>query len=79
MVSACDEEYAEGVRCLASPVRDFRGEIVAAIGISAPADRLPPPQIGVLGQLVAQTARQLGKELGHVGPGKGPASESERR
>jgi IclR family pca regulon transcriptional regulator len=29
-----DEEFAQGIRCLAAPVRNFTGHVVAAIGIS---------------------------------------------
>jgi IclR family acetate operon transcriptional repressor len=64
--SVDDEEYAEGVRCVASPVRDFRGEIVAAIGISAPADRLPRRQFAKVGQFISEIAKQLSNELGCV-------------
>ena len=35
-----DEEYAAGLRCLAAPVRDAGGEVVAAIGISGPTTRV---------------------------------------
>ena len=63
-----DEEYAEGVRCVASPLRDFRGEIVASIGISAPADRLPRRRTGAVGQFVKHIASQLSTELGYMEP-----------
>src|SRR6266567_405231 len=39
---ATDEsEYLEGVRCLAAPIRDRDGSVIASIGISAPAARFP--------------------------------------
>ena len=31
-----DEEYLEGVRCVAAPIRAEDGQIIGAIGISAP-------------------------------------------
>jgi DNA-binding IclR family transcriptional regulator len=37
-----NEEDSRGVRCLAAPVLDARGRVVAAVSISAPASRLPP-------------------------------------
>ncbi len=61
-----DQEYAIGVRCVAAPVRDFRRDIVAAIGISAPADRLPLKKIPVVGKMVRETADQISKELGDI-------------
>ena len=36
-----DSEYLEGVRCVAAPIRDGEGAVIASIGISAPAPRLP--------------------------------------
>jgi DNA-binding IclR family transcriptional regulator len=35
-----DEESALGLRCVAAPVRDARGEVVSAVSLSCPADRL---------------------------------------
>ena len=60
-----NEEYRPGVRCLASPIFDFRGHIVAALGISGPAARLTPKQLARCSNLVRQCARQLSAELGH--------------
>ena len=38
---ATDEsEYLDGVRCVAAPIRDRDGAVIASIGISAPASRL---------------------------------------
>ena len=36
-----DSEYLEGVRCVAAPLRDGEGAVIASIGISAPAARVP--------------------------------------
>lgn len=36
-----DGEYIDEVRCVAAPIRDAQGEIVASVGISAPLPRLP--------------------------------------
>jgi len=60
-----NEEYRPGIRCLASPIVDFRGHIVAAIGISGPADRLNPKQLARHAERVRQSARDLSAELGH--------------
>src|SRR5262249_51896814 len=39
---ATDEsEYLDGVRCLAAPIRDRDGAVIASIGISAPSARFP--------------------------------------
>jgi DNA-binding IclR family transcriptional regulator len=36
-----DSEYLEGVRCIAAPIRDREGAVLASIGISAPSARFP--------------------------------------
>jgi DNA-binding IclR family transcriptional regulator len=35
-----DEECEEGVRCIAVPVMNYQGEVVAGISVSAPITRL---------------------------------------
>jgi len=51
-------EYLEGVRCVAAPIRDKDGTVVASIGISAPATRLP---VGRLPEMAAEVARIAGQ------------------
>jgi DNA-binding IclR family transcriptional regulator len=56
---ATDEsEYLEEVRCVAAPVRDQDDEVVAAIGVSAPASRLPKARVRALAQHVRNAARR---------------------
>jgi len=38
-----DEECYAGLRCIASPIRDASSQVIAAIGITGPADRFPKP------------------------------------
>ena len=54
-----DEEFEPGVRCIAVPVRDYRGRCVAAIGISGPTSRLPLESM----RQVAQTVQAIGQSL----------------
>jgi len=58
-----DQEYHEGVRCLAAPIRDAGGEVVASIGVSAPVERLPEKRVQEVGQLVMEAAREVGAKL----------------
>jgi len=60
-----DEEEHEGVRCIGSPIRDASGEIVAAVGISAPVARLPRDRIKETGKKVAAAALEISHALGH--------------
>lgn len=62
-----DEEHNAGVRCIAAPIRDASGAIVASIGISAPAGRLSRARFEQVGQLVCQAAVAIGARLGTHG------------
>ncbi len=65
LVAMDDEEYRPGVRCLAAPVFDFRGQVIAAIGISGPLERLTDDTVNAFKQTVKTCARELSFELGH--------------
>ena len=45
-------EQEEGVSCIAGPVRDFTGQVVAAISISGPWIRITPERVPALVPLV---------------------------
>ena len=61
-----DQEFREGIRCLASPVKNFSGKIAAAIGISGPKSRLGDKQFKKAGEIVRDTGIELSKRLGYV-------------
>ena len=61
-----DEEFHEGVRCIASWIRDASGAVVASIGISAPADRLPKRRWKDIGREVMQAAAEVSQRLGYA-------------
>jgi len=63
--AADEEEFEEGIRCVAAPVRDYRGRVVAALSVSAPAGRLPRARTASLVEQVLDTARRVSEELGH--------------
>ncbi|WP_457948899.1 IclR family transcriptional regulator [Pseudarthrobacter sp. alpha12b] len=52
--SIVDEEAEPGLYSLAVPVRDFRGEVVAALQVVGPKSRLEPRRLQHAGKLVAQ-------------------------
>src|SRR5690242_9852628 len=64
---ATDNEEAElGVRCVAAGIRDDGGRLIAALSLSAPADRMKPQW----GPLVKHTAERISAAIGHrPGPG----------
>jgi IclR family acetate operon transcriptional repressor len=58
-----DEEYIEGVRCVAAPVRAEDGQILGAIGISAPLTRFPKERYETCGREVMETAARISNLL----------------
>ena len=59
-----DEEFAQGIRCLAVPVWNFTGHIVAALGISGPVWRVSLDRVAQLTELVKAIGHRLSQELG---------------
>lgn len=62
--SVDDEEYHEGVRCVAAPVYGADGKVVAAIGITAATVRLPREQVAARAIAVVSAARELSERIG---------------
>jgi IclR family transcriptional regulator, acetate operon repressor len=58
-----DGEYMQELRCLAAPIRDPQGDIVASVGISAPVSRLPTAGIPRAAAEVVKTARAISASL----------------
>ncbi len=71
-----DQEFEDGVRCVAAPVRDHSGRVVAALSVSAPAGRLPRGRVPSLAEQVVAAARRVSRELGWLEP---QAAEGARR
>jgi DNA-binding IclR family transcriptional regulator len=59
------EEAVEGLCCVAGPVFNHSGQIVAAFSVAGPATRFAPPRIAELAELVRETSRQISYRLGH--------------
>ncbi len=59
------EESTEGLWCVAAPVCDASGAIVAAMSISVPTMRFAPERRQELLELVRQGAQRLSARLGH--------------
>jgi DNA-binding IclR family transcriptional regulator len=63
--SALDNEEAEpGGRCIAAPVRDGNGHVIAALSITGPTSRLALDKVeeyaGIVRKIAAQASRSLG-------------------
>ena len=62
-----NEEREIGVRCIAAPVFQAGGRVVAAASVSGPPGRLHPDNDQVRRPVVGQAAEQISKLLGHRG------------
>jgi DNA-binding IclR family transcriptional regulator len=62
----CDDEESErGIRCIAAPVRNEIGVVVAAVSVSGPAIRITRERVqGILKDQVMATALEISKKLG---------------
>lgn len=58
------EEFEPGVRCVAAPVRDRHGAVVAALSLSAPAGRLHEAQLASFGARVMAAGKEVSARLG---------------
>jgi DNA-binding IclR family transcriptional regulator len=58
-------EQEDGVACIAGPVRDYSGRVVAGISISGPWIRITPKMVPHLVPLVLDACRELSTELGY--------------
>lgn len=59
------EEREAGVRCIAAPIRDRHGKVVAALSISGPASRLNDARLSLLVSRVIEAADNISGRLGY--------------
>lgn len=62
-----DEESEPGMVCLAAPIRDDSGAVVAAVGIAGPVTRLSRKSIAAVTPHVIAAAEQVSTRLGYRG------------
>ncbi len=60
-----NEEFEDGLRCLAAPVWDHTGTVGASMGIAGPAARLHPGRMPELIKLVQEAAAAVSTALGY--------------
>ncbi|MBB6308853.1 IclR family transcriptional regulator [Xanthobacter tagetidis] len=59
-------EWRESVCGVAAPIRDWSGQVVAAVGISGPAERLKPDTLERFAPPVIACAETISRELGYL-------------
>jgi DNA-binding IclR family transcriptional regulator len=60
-------EHQRDVRCVAAPIRNHTGNVIASLSVSGPATRIPKERIPALAGRVREAARKLSARLGYHG------------
>ncbi len=59
------EENEKDVRCIAAPIRNYQGRVIASISISSPAYRTDIDQQNHSKKVLLQTSKNISKRLGY--------------
>ncbi len=59
------EEFEEGIHCFGAPVRDYSGQVVAAVSISVPCALVKPEREAELVKLICACAEAVSTALGY--------------
>jgi DNA-binding IclR family transcriptional regulator len=59
------EEFEEGLRCVAAPIRDYTGTVVASAGIAGPAVRITEARLPEFIKAVTGATQAISAQLGH--------------
>ncbi|HOX31320.1 MAG TPA: IclR family transcriptional regulator [Spirochaetales bacterium] len=63
-----DEEYTEGILCVASPILNSQGQPIAMMGISGLKNRMSAERVAEYGSLISKNACEVSRKFGY---GKG--------
>jgi IclR family transcriptional regulator, KDG regulon repressor len=66
-----DEESEIGMRCIAAPIRNDAGDVVAAVGVAGPVSRLTKKTLASFAPHVIATAASISARIGHPGRAAG--------
>jgi len=61
------EEFVQGAMCLAAPIRNYEGDVVATVVVSGPIQRIEP-RADELADQVRSCGDAISKALGHAAP-----------
>jgi IclR family KDG regulon transcriptional repressor len=63
-----DEEYEEGLRCIAAPIYDYRNCVIAAVSTSGPKNIISKERDEEISRYVIGAARDISKSMGYLPP-----------
>ena len=61
-----DEEIEDGLRCVAAPIRDHSGQVIAAISVAAPVQRMSKKSVQATIPPVQASAEAISRRLGYL-------------
>lgn len=62
-----DTEHEPEIRCVACPIRDLTGSVIAAVSITIPAMRASREQIEGMAPMVEEATDRISQKMGYVG------------
>ncbi len=60
-----NEEIIEGLRCVGVPIRDYSGQVIAALSVSGPSVRMEPARVERIIPAVVAAAGEISQQLGY--------------
>ena len=60
-----NEEIMDGLFCMAAPIRDYSGKVIAAVSVSGPTSRIKMEKLPKALELVVQTSGEISSALGY--------------
>ncbi|MDK2799211.1 MAG: IclR family transcriptional regulator, regulon repressor [Clostridiales bacterium] len=62
-----DEEHEEGIRCIAAPIYDYRGKVIAAVSTSGSKNIISKTRDSEISEYVVEAAQKISKRMGYNG------------
>jgi DNA-binding IclR family transcriptional regulator len=59
-------EHEEGIRCIAAPIYDRKGKVVAAVSISGPIFYITEERLPELKEQILKTSKDISHQLGYI-------------
>ena len=60
-----NEECELGAKCIAAPIRDYTGKVIACISVSGPVSRITPNKTLLITHILLDISLKLSRKLGH--------------
>lgn len=73
-----NEEFLQGIRCVAAPVCNFSDQVVAALGLFGPLWRIPDERLGDVVSTLMAISERFSRELGYRGEYPPPPEPKQR-